>query len=140
MARNSYADYMKHWGELTAAIAAAPELEFLETQRLGLELELQALTAANLRQASFKSQAQEATRDLEGCVKRGADLATRLRDALRAYYGRTGEQLVGFRLQPRRPRTLAEEAPTPPGTEDGKPSGMGPNPSRTAAPETDATT
>jgi hypothetical protein len=140
MSRNSYADYIKHWGELKAAIAAAPELAFLEPQRGALELELQALIAANLRQASFKSQAQEATRDLEGCAKRGADLATRLRDALRAYYGRTGEQLVGFRLQPRRPRILAKDTPTPPGTENAKPSGMGPNPSRTADPETDAST
>jgi hypothetical protein len=67
-------------------------------------------------------------------------MATRLRDGLRAYYGRTAEQLVGFRMQPRRPRVVAEEPPTPPGTENAKPSELGPNPARTVTPETDATT
>lgn len=71
MPTTSYADYIKHWGELTAAIAAEPELEFLDQQRGLLEQELQALIAANLRQANLKGQAQLATRDMEGCVKRG---------------------------------------------------------------------
>ena len=140
MPTTSYADYIKHWGELTAAIAAAPALEFLDQQRGLLEQELQALIAANLRQANLKSQAQSATRDMEGCVKRGSDMATRLRDGVRAYYGRTAEQLVGFRMQPRRPGTIAEEPPTPPGTEDMKPPEPGSTPARTADPETDAST
>lgn len=67
-------------------------------------------------------------------------MATRLRDGVRAYYGRTAEQLVGFRMQPRRPGTIAEEPPTPPGTEDTKPSEPGSTPVRTADPETDAST
>jgi hypothetical protein len=141
MARTSYADHIKHWGELTAAIEANPELDvILLPQRGVLEQELRGLIAANLRQANLKSQAQEATRDMEGFVKRGTVLATRLRDSIRGYYGRTGEQLVVFRIQPRRPRVLSETIPTPPGTEDGKPSEQGSTPARTAAPETDAST
>ncbi|HEX3126134.1 MAG TPA: hypothetical protein VH394_02295, partial [Thermoanaerobaculia bacterium] len=63
---NTYAGYIKHWGELTAAIAAKPELEFLDQQRALLERELSALIEANLRQADLKSQAQVATRNIEG--------------------------------------------------------------------------
>lgn len=140
MPSNSYAGHIKHWGELTAAIAAIPELSFLDQQRELLEQELQGLIEANLRQATLKSQAQVATRDLEGCVKRGADMATRLRDGVRAYYGRTADQLVGFRMQPRRPGVTAKEPPTPPGTENTKPSELGSTPVRTAAPGTDAST
>lgn len=138
MAGSSYADYIKHWRELTEAIAANPELAFLDQQRGLLEQELEGLIEANLRQATLKSQAQEATRDLEGCAMRGADMATRVRDGIRAYYGRTAEQLVGFRMSPRRPRVHAEEPPTPPGTEDTKPSRPGSTPARTANPGTDA--
>jgi len=138
MSRTSYADHIKHWGELTAAIAELPELDFLDGQRALLEQELRGLIEANLRQATLKSQAQVATRDLEGCLKRGLDMATRLRDGVRAYYGRTADQLVGFRMQPRRPRVVADGPPTPPGTEDPKPSEPGSTPARTAAPETDA--
>lgn len=136
----SYADYIKHWGELSAAIAAAPELAFLDQQRGLLDQELAGLIEANLRQANLKSQAQLATRDIEGCIKRGSDVATRLRDGVRAYYGRTAEQLVGFRMQPRRPGVTRKEPPTPPGTENTKPSELGSTPVRTAAPGTDAST
>lgn len=138
MSRNSYADHIKHWGELVVAIAARPELAFLDPYRGLLEQELQGLIEANQRQALLKSQAQEATRDLEGCAKRGSEMATRLRDGIRAYYGRTAEQLVGFRMSPRRPRVLADAPPTPPGTENTKPSELGSTPARTANPETDA--
>lgn len=140
MAGSSYADYIKHWGELKDGIAANPELAFLEPQRLLLEQELEGLIEANQRQAALKSQTQLATRDLEGCAKRGADMATRLRDGIRAYYGRTADQLVGFRMNPRRPRVTADEPPTPPGTEDMKPSEPGSTPARTANPGTDAST
>ncbi|HEX3130548.1 MAG TPA: hypothetical protein VH394_24635, partial [Thermoanaerobaculia bacterium] len=72
--------------------------------------------------------------------KRGSDMATRLRDGVRAHYGRTAEQLAGFRLQPRRPGITPEAPPTPPGTENTKPSEPGSTPVRTAAPGTDAST
>ena len=142
MPSNSYADYVKHWGELTTAVAANPELAPLEWQRSALEAELEGLKEASIRQANLKRQAQEASRELDGFVKRGRDMATRLRDSIKGYYGRTGERLVEYRIPPRRARTVTRLTKPPvPETvppENEKPSELGPNPAQTAAPGTEA--
>lgn len=136
MADNTYAGYVKHWGDLVTSVAALPELAHLEWLRSSLEAELEGLKDLSVRQASLKRQAQEASRELSGHVKRGRDMATRMRDSLKGYYGRDGEMLVEFQVQPRRPRTAPTE--TPAGTEDETPTESGPNPAQTAAPVTDA--
>ena len=136
MSRNSYADYLRNWGELVAAIEANPDLAYLEEQRALLETEVEAFRGLVVRQASQKRQAQETTREIEALVVRSRDMATRLRDAIRGHYGRTAEMLVEYRLQPRRPS--ASTPPTPPGTEDAKPSEPGSTPDLTAAAGTDA--
>ncbi len=140
MPNNSYADYVKHWGDLTTAVAANPDLAPLEWQRVSLEAELEGLKQASIRQANLQRQAQEASRDLDGFVKRGRDMATRLRDSIKGYYGRTGERLVEFRIPPRRPRTAPKvtQPPSPELGENEKPSELGPNPAQTAAPGTEA--
>ena len=63
---------------------------------------------------------EEKARAIEGLkhtpleyVAQGRDLATRLRDSIKGFYGRTGEMLVEFRIPPRRPRT-APKATAPP--------------------------
>ena len=136
MPSNSYADYVKHWGELTTAIEANPDLIHLEPQRAELESTLEGLKEASIRQANLRRQAQEATLELSEYVAQGRDLATRLRDSIKGFYGRTGERLVEFRIPPRRPRTAPK--PTPPQPEKEKPSELGPNPAQTAAPGTEA--
>jgi hypothetical protein len=133
---NSYADHIRQWEELTTTVATNPDLASLEPLRVLLESELVGFRAANIRQASLRSQTQETSRAIEGFVGRGRDLATRLRDGIRSSYGRSAEQLVAFRMQPRRSRPKAQ---TPP-PEDDKPSELGSTPARTAAPETDAST
>lgn len=138
MPNNSYADFVKHWGELTTAVAANPELAHLEWQRSALESELEGFKDASVRQAQLQRQAQEASIELSGYIKRGKDMATRLRDGIRGHYGRAGERLVEYRLQPRRVRKPAPAAPTTQEDENEKPSEMGPNPAQTAAPVTDA--
>lgn len=144
MSRNSYADYVKHWGELSTAIAANPDLIHLEPQRAELESTLEGLKEASIRQANLRRQAQEASIELSEYVARGRDLATRLRDSIKGYYGRTGEMLVEFRIPPRRPRTAPKVAKPPQpekepsAPENEKPSELGPNPARTAAPGTEA--
>jgi hypothetical protein len=136
---SSYADYMRQWGELTAALAANPDLAYLEEQRVLLELEVETFRQLVVRQANQKRQAQETSREIEALVTRSRDMATRLRDSIRGHYGRKAERLVEYRLQPRRPNTSVPT--TSPSTEDAKPSGPGSTPARTAAsaaPETDA--
>jgi hypothetical protein len=137
MGTNSYADYFRKWKELVAAIAANPGLTFLEEQRALLELEVETFEDLIVRQANLRRQTQESTREIEALVERSRDMATRLRDSIRGHFGRSAEMLVEFRLHPRRTRT-AKSQPTPPGTEDVKPSELGSTPARTADPETDA--
>lgn len=140
MPQTSYADYMKHWTELTVALAANPEMAFLEDQRALLEAEVETFRQLTVRQANLRRQTQETSREIEALVARGRDMATRLRDSIRGRYGRTAERLVEYRLQPRRPN--ASTPATSPGTEDAKPSEPGSTSARTAAaptaPDTDA--
>lgn len=140
MPRNSYADYVKHWGELTTAVAANPELAHLELQRVLLEAELEGLKEVSVRQANLRRQTQEASKELNGFARRGRDMATRLRDSVKGVYGRAGERLVEYRIQPRRPRTAPLPTTSPGGPEKETPSELGSTPARTAAPATDAST
>jgi hypothetical protein len=140
MPQNSYADYMKHWGELVATLAANPDMAYLEAQRALLETELETFRQLTVRQASQRRQVQETSQEIAALVERGRDMATRLRDSIRGHFGRTAEMLVEYRLQPRRPGPSGKSVPTPPGTEDEMPSELSSTPTRTAAPETDAST
>jgi len=80
MSRTSYADYIRHWGELLVAVEAnATELDHLEDQRTELEIHLDRLKEANTRQAALKARLQQATRDVEehldvGLLGRSAEL------------------------------------------------------------------
>ena len=139
---NSYGDYLKHWEELTAAVASRPELAHLEPLRALLETELEGFRDASLRQADLRSQKQGESRSLQEHVTRARVLATQLRDGIRSTYSRSGEELAGFRMQPRRTRskTKATLPPPPPEPEDTKPSEQGSTPARTANPVTDGST
>jgi hypothetical protein len=136
MATTSYADYIRHWGHIDTRIKANPDLAIFETMRAQLEAERLGLVGATTRQSTLKSQSQKASRDIDGHVARGRDLATRLHDAIRAHFGRTAEELTEFGLNPRRPGKPS--APTP--VEIKKPSEPGPTPVQTATPATDAST
>lgn len=139
MSANSYADYIRHWGQIDDRIKANPdEMAPFEPLRVQLESERLGLVTATNQQAALKAATQEISKQIGGHVKRGRDLATRLRDAIRAQYGRDDEKLTEYGLNPRRPRKPVPPPPVLP--EDAKPSETGPNPARTAAPETDGTT
>jgi len=142
MAR-AYEYYLRHWSELETNVAADPALAFLEPMRAELENEENGLRNTLNVQAAGLVQAREGTRTLEDHVKRGNALAVRLHDLIRGHYGRDAEKLKQFQLNPRRTKSKARVTPDP-NTEDvepnKKPSEPGPNPTQTAAPETDGTT
>ncbi|HWM90403.1 MAG TPA: hypothetical protein VN493_06515 [Thermoanaerobaculia bacterium] len=142
MATNSYADYIRHWGHIDDRVKSNPELSSLEPQRAQLEIERKGLQEATIRQATLRGQSQKASRDTDGHVARGRDLATRLRDGIRAHYGREEEKLAEFGMNPRRPKKPAPPPtePPPPPVEIKKPSETGPNPSQTASPGAVGTT
>lgn len=138
MGTDSYADYIRHWGQIDDRIKVNPEMAPFEPLRAQLEIERAGLIDATNRQAALKFETQDTTREIDGHVARGRDLATRLRDAIRAQYGREDEKLTEFGLNVRRP--TARKAAAKARAKNRIPSEKGPTPGQTAAAETDGTT
>jgi hypothetical protein len=117
MARETFAETTTDWEHLLLKVTAnAADLAFLESTRNDLAQALQGAKDANARQATFRAELQQATRDLEDHMTRGRDLATRLRNGVRTRYGLKDEKLTDFKLRPRRPGTRAKskkKAPEP---------------------------
>jgi hypothetical protein len=134
MANTSYADYAQHWGQIDERTKANPEMATFEPLRAQLEVERLGLVDAMNQQAVLKSATQDTSRKIDGHVDRGRVLATRLRDAIKATYGRDHEKLTEFGVPVRRPRTTSAEA------KKKKQSEKGPNPNQTTASETRGTT
>jgi hypothetical protein len=103
---------------LVTTEANAADLAFLEGPRSQLQAALEGAKAASVRQAAFKAQFQQATRDLEKFLTESRDLMTRLRNGVRTQYGLKQEKLAEFGLQPRRKRAPKTKPPetgsTPP--------------------------
>lgn len=138
--RRNYEAYLKHWSELDGNVGADPDLAaFVEPKRAELAAEEKGLREALDRQAAGKVQFHEATRDIEGHVARGNAAMVQLHDMIRGYYGRSAEILNLFRIPPRRLRPSSAAAREARKAKKMPPE-MGPNPSPTAAPETDGTT
>lgn len=138
--RRNYESYLKHWSELEANVAADPELAaFVEPKRAELAAEEKGLREALDRQAAGKVEFHEATREIEGHVVRGNAVMVQLHDMIRGFYGRSAEILNLFRIQPRRPKPSSAAAKEARKAKK-KPPEVGPNPSPTAASETDGTT
>lgn len=116
MSSQSFAAVVTDWEHLLVKILAnASDLNFLEGTSNELSISLQGAKEANHRQATFKAQFHQATRDLEESLARGRELATRLRNGIRTRYGLSGEKLTDFQLRPRRKAKAKATAPeTPP--------------------------
>jgi hypothetical protein len=101
----------KEWDHMAASVAANPELKHLEDMRQELVTVTGDTRGASVKQSTLRAQLQQTTRDLETLRARGNDLATRLRNGIRAQYGLRGEKLTEFGLQPRRKRTAKTKTP-----------------------------
>jgi hypothetical protein len=100
MPNQSFADIITDWEKLLATVAAnKDDLQFMDSERQQLATEIAGAKEANMRQSAAQSQAQQATRDLEGFLKRGHDLADKLRFGIKARYGKRGEKLKEFGLK-----------------------------------------
>jgi hypothetical protein len=122
MPKASFVDRMGEWEYLIARVTAnQPDLENLQEVREQLETEMAGAKEANQRQATYQALAQQATRDQEGSLARGTDLANQLRNGIRARYGPRSEKLSEFGLRVLRKRkTSPEEKPA---SEEAKPEG-----------------
>ena len=103
MAGTTFAEYVVQWEKLLKSIEAnQTDLPFLADSRSQLVRVVEGLKAAIVRQDMFRSQSQQTTRDMEGFLDQGRDLATRLRNGVRTQYGVRGEKLLEFDMKPRR--------------------------------------
>jgi hypothetical protein len=138
MGTNSYADYIRHWGQIDDRMKVNPEMAPFEPLRAQLEIERLGLVEKTNLQAARKSEAQDTTREIDGHVARGRVIATRLHDAIRAQYGRDDEKLTEFGLNVRRPtkaKAAAKERMT-----NKKSSENGQSPAQAAHSQTESTT
>lgn len=104
MPKTSFADIATDWERLIATVVNnKDDLQTLDPYRSQLETELAGARTAGIRQAAAKAEAQQATRDLEGSLTRGKDLAERLRTGIISKYGRRSEKLTEFQIKPLRP-------------------------------------
>jgi hypothetical protein len=127
MATTSQADFVTDWRfTITGVDANAVDLAAAREDRVSLEGVLVSAEEAKQRQKYHQAQFQQATRDLELAIDDGRALHTKIRNFIRAVYGLSSEKLVEFKLKPRRKSKK-------------KPSQPDPNPTETAAPETDGT-
>jgi len=100
MPKQSFADLMVDWEKLLAAVVAnQTDLPYIDGYRQQLEVEMTGAKAAGLRQSASQAEAQQASRDLEGFIQRGQDLASRIRGGVRIKYGIKGEKLKEFGLK-----------------------------------------
>jgi hypothetical protein len=114
MPRTSFADIATDWERLIATVVNnKDDLQVLEPFRSQLETELAGARVASIRQATAQAEAQQATRDLEGSLTRGKDLAERLRTGIISRYGRRSEKLTEFRIKPLRPKKKASTVKAP---------------------------
>ncbi|HYX24011.1 MAG TPA: hypothetical protein VFC23_07640 [Thermoanaerobaculia bacterium] len=118
MPKQTNLDETGEWDHLSATVDVnKADLGFLEPHHAQLMAAREAAKAAMIRQDAFKSQLQQATRDLEKAMGDGREAATRVRNGIRAQYGLKAEKLAEFGLQPRRKpqkaKKQAKPAPTP---------------------------
>lgn len=124
MPKQSFAGVMDEWEKLLAAVAAnQADLPYIDGYKQQLEVEMTGAKAASLRQSASQAEAQQASRDLEGFLGRGQDLASRIRGGVRSKYGIKGEKLKEFGLKVFRgnkKKSSTEKSPPtvgpPPGT------------------------
>src|SRR4051812_45872007 len=115
MPNTSFADVMRGWEKLVASTTAnKDELPHIDAYRQQLELEMAGAKAASVRQASLNAEVQQSTRDLEGFLQRGSDLAVRMRSGIRTKYGNHAEKLTEFGMKPFRKRKKATTVEKPP--------------------------
>jgi hypothetical protein len=114
MPKQSFADVMTDWEKLLATVAAnRDDLQAIDGYRQQLEVEMAGAKAASLRQSASQADSQQASRDLEGFLVRGSDLASRMRTGIKSRYGIRGEKLKEFGLKVFRGKKKAAVKPPP---------------------------
>jgi hypothetical protein len=109
MSNSSFADFITSWDHLVSAIEDnIGELAQLEQQKIQLGEIVANAKMLDGRQDSLRADLTQTTKDLNSRIREGKDLATRLRNGVRAHYGNANEKLTAFRIRPFRGRSRQE--------------------------------
>ncbi len=114
MARKAFANVMTEWEKLLTTVTAnKDDLPHIDAYRAQLEIEVAGAKAANIRQSAAQAEAQQASRDVDGSLKRGRDLANRIGTGIKSKYGIRSEKLKEFDIKVFRGRKKATPKPPP---------------------------
>jgi hypothetical protein len=114
MPNKAFADVMTDWQKLLTTVAAnKADLAHVEEFRQQLEIEVTGAKAANVRQLAALAEAQQASRDLDGSLTRGHDLANRIGAGIKSKYGIRSEKLKEFDIKVFRGRKKSSTAKPP---------------------------
>ena len=103
MASQAFPNETGSWGQMAVTVDVNKvDLAHLEPQRARLAVVSESAKATKVKQEALKAQVQQTTRDLEGLMKEGRDLFSRLRFGVRTQYGLKSEKLTEFGMKPRR--------------------------------------
>lgn len=131
MATNSRADLLQECRTTLAGVDKnAGELAHVQGDRTALGELVVKIDEGVARQNSLLYQYQQATRDVEDAVDQSRELLTRIKNAIRAFYGLRSEKLQEFGLVVRRFVRKSTESKK-------KPAEAGPTQPQPATPETD---
>jgi hypothetical protein len=118
MPNKAFADVMTEWEKLvTTVVANKDDLPYIDGYRQQLEVEMVGAKAANVRQSAAQAESQQASRDLDGFLASGSDLANRMRTGIKSKYGIRGEKLKEFGLKVFRGKKKSPTVKPPPQVE-----------------------
>jgi hypothetical protein len=118
MPKKAFADVMTEWEKLATTVAAnKDDLSYIDGYRQQLEIEMAGAKAANVRQSAAQAESQQASRDLDGFLASGSDLANRVRTGIKSKYGIRSEKLKEFGLKVFRGKKKSSTAKPPPQVE-----------------------
>jgi hypothetical protein len=113
MTKRTRADHVTEWeslvASLTARAAEVPELEVSRTKLNALAAEFRSIVP---RQKELTASKQELSKRLAAITTEGREIATVLRVALKASYGKTSERLAEFGIPTFRGVTKKKSGPT----------------------------
>lgn len=112
---NSFADALRDWESLLAALNSTPDLlPVLDVERRALEHALDDARDLKAQQEAQTADRQELTQQIKEVVAQGKGLAITIRAVARGKIGYRNERLVLFKVAPVRPRRLRPAEVTPP--------------------------
>lgn len=119
---NSYAYTVNDWEGLLEASLRTPELlASLEPERQFLVESLAEVQGLKAQQLELTALRQEATQKLQEAMRRGKDVAIRVRAVVRGKVGPRNERLVHYNVAPLRKRPRKAKETEPPAGETPEP-------------------